>query len=286
LKLASGKKEFIIFMYNKPTVMHTKRNATQLNGRFNKTITLFITAINFIGLSCGTPAPYIISESRQRENKYYRVSTPNTQLLTKKNEIGFSWNQDVSENVGELSAGYMMSDHVGVVASYVTGDPGHGEIKKFEFGLGYSAPLSSRWQFETYAGTGFGHYDNDHATGHSLLKFGSYFIQPTIVRSIKNDNCQLAFSSRLNRVHFQVKEKTFDPQRESLTPTLIEPFENKTHFFYEPAIALRVGWKEFLFNLQLAKGIQLSKGDIDTGPAAGTIGVALRFNLKKKTKPA
>jgi hypothetical protein len=114
------------------------------------------------------------------------------------------------------------------------------------------------------------------------LKHTSVFIQPTIAGNSDNKNFQMSVSSRFSGLHYTDVEKRFSIERESLTNNALEVFaQNRTHWFWEPSFAMRFGWKHFLFNTQFSKGVHLSKGDINTGGLAVSVGACFRFNLSK-----
>src|SRR4051812_45114682 len=120
--------------------------------------------------------PNYVPESRQHENVYYVPSSPNTQLLSEKNDVGF----DLAASSGpkfsgvESQASFLPAKHVGLIAGYSSGKNDDGgstymRVHKFEGGVGYITNLSKGWHFETYGGIGTGKIDNVHATGNSTV---------------------------------------------------------------------------------------------------------------------
>src|SRR5450432_2419449 len=86
---------------------------------------IFIAAgIIFSLSSCyvgsGTTDPYIVSESRQKENLYYIPSAPNTPMHSQKNDLNFSLLRiaDTKYSGGEVEASYMPGKHAGLIGSY------------------------------------------------------------------------------------------------------------------------------------------------------------------------
>src|SRR5436190_16003672 len=121
----------------------------------------------------GVSDPYIVSESRQKENFYYVPSAPNTPLHSQKNEWGFSLMRitDSKYSGADVQASYMAGKHVGIMGSYSFAGINSEFVKydRFELGSGFVTQLSRNWHFETYAGFGNGKIKNTHHTGNSKL---------------------------------------------------------------------------------------------------------------------
>ncbi|MBG0859746.1 MAG: hypothetical protein IQL11_09600 [Bacteroidales bacterium] len=131
-------------------------------------------------------------------------------------------------------------------------DLDYGKGNYFEGGLGYYKPFEKYGGvFEIYGGIGRGkehheytskHFDQwDYYTeydGNSDLSFTKLFIQPSY--GLMFDVLDLALSTRIYRLSFtDINNKITEPGEADEVNYL----SDRGHFFIEPAITLRGGWK-------------------------------------------
>ena len=233
--------------------------------------------------------PYYVPESRQQENVYYVPSSPNTQLLSEKNDIGFDLVASGGSKFSgvETQASFLPAKHVGLIAGYSSGKNDDGsntymKFHKFEGGVGYVTNLSKGWHFETYGGVGTGKIDNFHATGNSKVNLTNFFIQPAFAVSNKRKTVQFGIVSKFSGVNFKV-DTTFDNARELYsTSQVISLHDQPFHIMWEPGLVFQFGWKSFLFHTSYSLSADLTNSQLHRATDNFSIGGALRFNASKK----
>jgi hypothetical protein len=234
--------------------------------------------------------PYIVTESRQKENIYYIPSAPNVPLLTEKNDINFNVIR-VSESKFsgfDIQAAYLPTKHAGVTGSYSVahnggGTPDYMKYNRFELGAGYVTQFSRSLHFETYAGIGSGKITNWHYTGHSLINLTHFFLQPAIAVNNKSKIVQLSFVSRFTGVSFNVKDTSFSTARELFSTGQIKGlYEDPFHVLWEPGLIFRAGWKNFLFHAGYSFSTDLTNPDLYRAKGIFSAGFSLRFNTTKR----
>jgi hypothetical protein len=234
--------------------------------------------------------PYVVSESRQKENLYYVPSSPNTQLLSEKNNIGFNLMASGGSKFSavETQASFLPARHVGLIAEYSSGKNEGGETymkyHKFEGGVGYVTPLSKEWHFEAYGGVGTGKINNMHETGSSKISLTNFFIQPAFAVSNKKRTVQFGIVSKFSGVNFKA-DTAFDNAREPYnTSQVISLYDQPFHLMWEPGLVFRVGWKNFLFHTSYCFSTDLTNSQLHRATDNFSIGGSLRFNASKKDK--
>ena len=235
--------------------------------------------------------PYYVPVSRQQENIYYVPSSPNTQLLSEKNDMGFNVVASGGSKFSgvETQASYLPAKHVGLIAGYSSGKNDDGssiymKFHKFEGGVGYITNLSKGWHFETYGGIGTGKIDNFHATGNSKVNLTNFFIQPAFAVSNKKKTVQFGIVSKFSGVNFKV-DTAFDNAREQYSASqIIGLHDQPFHIMWEPGVVFRVGWKNFMFHTSFSLSADLTNSLLHRATDNFSIGGALRFNASKKIK--
>ena len=235
------------------------------------------------------PAPYLIPESRQKENRYYLPANAQTPMLSKVNDMSFNVNHTLSGDYRsvDFQAAYVVANHVGVSAVFSTKTQSNEVVlPRMEFGAGYILPINKNWLFETYGGAGFGNVKNVHATGSSNFKYSNLFIQPAI--AIFNDNKTIGFGliSRLTQANFKFQDTTFSGNRESYSASQIKSLiAQPRHLFWEPGLTLRVGGKQVWFNINYTMSTHLGKNDFDRSKDNFALGATIRFNTRTERIP-
>jgi hypothetical protein len=180
---------------------------------------------------------------------YYVPNVQNVPLFKEKNEfrgtIAFGGG-DESEST-EIQAAYSVSDHVGVMANFMSAHGGtasstedHGQGYYFDGALGYYKPINKYGVFEVYGGLGTSNqhhlYVADNAT--SDLSFRKIYIQPSY--GFTFPGFDIALSARMNRISFNSIEKSGTISEINGINSLTQ---NHGYYFLEPAITVRGGWK-------------------------------------------
>jgi hypothetical protein len=232
--------------------------------------------------------PYIVSESRQKENFYYVPSAPNTPLHSKKNELGFSLMRisDSKYSGADVQASYMAGKHIGIMGSYSSaGKTDFVKYNRFELGSGFVTQLSRNWHFETYVGFGNGKIKNTHHTGNSKLDLTHFFLQPVIAISNENKKTQFGFVSRFAAVNFNVMDTSFNTDRESLSTVQLKSlYDQPFHIIWEPGFVFRFGWKKFQFHTGYSYSADFTNPDLYKANGNFSLGFSLRFNSQPVIK--
>jgi len=235
--------------------------------------------------------PYIVDESRQKENYYYAPAAQNAPLLTKKNDLSLALHGSFGDRQKgiDMHAAFNPGKNIGLLASYSSskndGDANDDIVKtnRFEMGAGYFKKLSPGLHFETYGGLGFGKIKNRHYTGLSRLNNNLFFIQPTISLETKNQNVRFAFVSRFSINNFKIQDTSFNNDREPFVTSQMKIIHDQpSHVFWEPGFVLRAGWEDFLFQLGYSVSTDLTNKELYRAKNNLSVGMILRINAGKK----
>lgn len=237
--------------------------------------------------NCGVPDPYIVAESRQKENFYYVPSSHHAPLLKNKNDLSVALQHSASNkhSGGELQAAYVASKHLGILSNLSWGGNKRYEDMnywKWEMGAGYILPVTKYWHFESYGGVGTGKIDNHHHTGKSIIKNNYLFLQPAIAVSNLQGSVQFGFVSKFIGNRFSIGEASLNKDREPFTSSQLQLIEdNPFQLFWEPGFIFRFGWKNFLFHTGYSISADLTKSDLHRAKDNFSIGMYLKFNTGK-----
>jgi len=233
--------------------------------------------------------PYIVSESRQKENFYYVPSAPNTPLHSQKNDLGFSLMRVSGSKYsgGDVKASYMPGKHIGIMGSYSFPGINSDFVKynRFELGSGFVTQFSKNWHFEKYAGFGNGKIKNTHYSGNSKLNLTHFFLQPAIAVSNENKKIQFGFVSRFAAVNFRVTDTSFSTDREPFSTTQLKSLYDQTfHIIWEPGFVFRFGWEKFQFHTGYSFSTDFTNPDLYKANGNFSLGFTLRFNSQPAIK--
>ena len=240
------------------------------------------------------PDPYIVDESRQKENIYYVPSAPNTPLLSEKNDFNFSLvrSSDTKFLGLETQLSYLPGKHIGITGSYAGNIDNSNDVthylkyNRFEVGSGYVSQLPGGWHFETYAGLGNGKITNTHYSGYSRINLTHFFLQPAIAISNQTKTVQFGFVSRFEGVNFKVTDTLFSTGREPFsTSQLNSLYDQPFHVIWEPALVFRFGWKNFKFHTGYSYSADLTNPGLYRAKNNFSIGLSFTFSTVGKEKP-
>jgi hypothetical protein len=259
---------------------------------------LFVWCITWViisGLTSCYPTgpvsdPYIVAESRQKENLYYVPSPSNSPLHSKKGDMNFSLMRIAGSKFsgGEMQASFMPASHFGIMGSYsFTSNSGSNtdyiKYNRFELGSGFVTQLSKNWHFETYAGFGNGKIFNQHATGSSRINLTHFFLQPAIAVNDEKKNIQFGFVSKFAGVNFKVVDTSFNTDREPFSASQLNSLYNQPfHLVWEPGFVFRFGWKNFQFHTGYSFSTDLTNADLYKVNGIFSAGICVRFNANDK----
>lgn len=230
--------------------------------------------------------PYIVDESRQKENMYYVPSAPNAPLLSEKNDLNFNVVSTTgSKFTGvEIQTAYLPSKHVGIAGSYShAGNGSEMKSNRFELGSGYVTKFAKDWHFETYAGFGNGKISNSHYTGSSKLNLTHFFLQPAISISNKKKTVQFGLISRFEGVNFKVTDTLFNNDREPFSTDQVRSlYDQPFHVMWQPGLLFHFGWKNFQLHTGYSFSADLTNPDLYRAKDNFSFGLSLRFNTSEK----
>lgn len=188
---------------------------------------------------------------------YYVPSAQNVPLHKEKDELKFSGGSSVTEETmgWNLRSSYSFTDHFAAIASYSSikddADTAIGAGSTWRAGLGYYTPINNtKWVFETYAGFGGGEgFLNRATTGYVDYQASELFMQQAFGYS--GDFTFFGVSVKTSRMRYH--DVRYTPN-EAIYPL----DENPIHFFFEPALTLRLGYKYGYLETQYVHSYNLS----------------------------
>ena len=239
----------------------------------------------------GAADPYIVPESRQKENQYYAPSSPNAPLLQHQYDLMGGTHYSSGSNYAciEMQSAYRSGKHTGIISSYSSGDiksKDYFTFTRYELGVGYTTAISSNFQFEAYGGYGGGKTTNQHYTGRSQIKNNYFFLQPAISVTNSSHAVQFAFVSKFSGNHFNVTDTSFNHDREPFSAGQIALLQDKSfHIFWEPGFIFRFGGEHIFFHIGYSISKDLTRNDLFRAKDNFSAGVSLQFNaLQHKNK--
>ena len=257
----------------------------------NASLTLIrFSFLSFFLYSCdpGLYDPYIVPESRQKENVYYAPAAQNAPLLSNKNDLSFSAGFGVTSNQSGIDAhgAFNPAKNFGLLAgmrSYNHESEGEGSsMNSYEFGAGYLKELPQLWHFEIYGGVGSGNVHNIHHTGDSKVRFSNFFLQPAIAVQNSNKTIQFAFVSRFSSNNFKIEDTSFNSDREPFVAKQMNIIHNQSrHLMWEPGFLLRAGWENILFKAGFSICSDLTDKDFYHDKTNFSVGIVFRGNVGK-----
>jgi hypothetical protein len=260
-------------------------------------LAVFATGMLTIFNSCAyfpssVPDPYLVDVTRQKENYYYTPAVSTVPMLVRKNDFSMVMNGSLGENNkgGSVHGAFMPLKNLGIMTSYSwlkynDGKNYIGRFANYETGAGYIGRISSYFHFETYGGIGSGKIENTHHTGYSNIKTNSFFLQPTIFVSDKNQAIQFGLVSKFSLTKFDITDTTFNNDREAVVTQQMQILHNNpSQLFWEPGFVLRFGWKFVQFNMGLSLSADLTDKELFRKKSLFTLGAVVKFNTSNNLK--
>ena len=192
---------------------------------------------------------------------YYVANVQNVPLFREKNEFRFSGtagNGDESNYI-ELQSAYSISDKIGIMANFMSASGGavsdnsYGKGNYLDGAIGYYKPIGKSGVFEIYGGLGGSRQHHQYEKNSTAdLSFTKLFVQPSFGLTFKPFDiafstriCRLAFNSTDNNSYLYNPNNLSSDRRNELNTVV-----NKNHFFLEPALTIRAGWKNVKLQFQ------------------------------------
>lgn len=231
---------------------------------------------------------------------YYVGNVQNVPLFREKNEMRFSGAYsfgDESRNI-EVESAWAFSDKAAIMADFMSSWGGNKDFRNYGYGnsfnagIGWFKPLNKYTVFEFYGGLGGAsmhheytgtYWDNstgfyNQYDGYSDMKYFKLFFQPSIGFSF--NPVDIAFSLRLSRLGYIMVE---DHTRTSYLHGTLKELSDNAHYFAEPSITLRGGWKYIKAQLQLSYEGYLNNLDDSIGEELH-FSTGLYFTIAKRLK--
>ncbi|PCH67245.1 MAG: hypothetical protein COC01_06195 [Bacteroidetes bacterium] len=197
---------------------------------------------------------------------YYAPNAHNVPLFKGKDDVRISI---IASHGGydykgtEIQGAYAITDKIGLITNgfiaHAEDDnsPKSGEGSFLEIGAGYYKPLNKFFVFETYNGIGAGEvYNMYRDRSSSTVNFLKYFIQPSIGFSSKVFDA--ALSSRFCALHY------YSIQSNSMENTgNLLGLKYDVPLLIEPALTLRLGWKNVKIQGQYGLSFILNNPEFD-----------------------
>lgn len=215
---------------------------------------------------------------------YYVANEQNVPLFKEKNELHMTGTfslGDESESF-EVQSAFSITDKLGIMANMMSTRGGiisnhnYGEGYYFDGGIGYFHPIGDKFVFEAYGGLGRSHQEHEYSTfrydeatgvwgtfteGKSELAFTKLFIQPAF--GFTSKYLDVAFSARLCRLSYDIINNDITLNNEWHFD--LNQLSNKSHFFIEPALTVRGGWKYIKAQFQVSASTYLNNSGYSFG---------------------
>lgn len=207
---------------------------------------------------------------------YYVANVQNVPMFREKNEYRLAGNfggGDESSGL-DIQAAYSVSDKMGIMANFMTawggnhpdGNWARGSL--LEGGAGYYKPFAESGIFEIYGGLGASNQHHQYMSGYPAqnnstadLSSLRVFVQPSV--GLSNNLFDIAFSTRFCGLAF-THVNNYTPAGFGGYDEL-NALESKSHFFLEPALTLRLGWKNVKLQFQTEYSGYVNKPRLDFG---------------------
>jgi hypothetical protein len=188
-------------------------------------------------------------------------------MFQKAGELNMNWGLSlVEENLaGEINGAYSITDEVGITAGYTriaSGSWGSGMDTNStdgymgEAGAGYYVPIDQNMRFEVYSGMGLGRalntYSGDTRAQMNMLRA---YVQPAL--GFKSQFFEIAFSTRMALMNYYNVRMSGNPEPNTFS-RLDYIINNRTTFFIEPALTVRIGLKNVKFQSQLVRSFNMN----------------------------
>lgn len=226
-------------------------------------------------------AVMVLSSSCSRY--YYQPNAVNAPMLSKKNDANVTASADWSSESGtfNLQAAYSPADYVGIIggwSNYIyqapTPEPEKGDVnahaRLLEIGAGGYYPVFNNDRglaliADTYVGYGGGVLTSD-----VNMDFSRLFIQPGFNLSTRY------FDAGIQTRFVGIKYRNFDDNgrgEDYIRQQGLEQITDTRHFFFEPALTLRGGYKFVKLQFQLVATVPMGQIDWHYNETHGTLGL-------------
>jgi len=230
-------------------------------------------------------------------HNYYIPNVQNVPLFTEKGEFqlsGYLGGGEASHSF-EMQSAMALTDNLGFAVNYMHSKDGKLAEDDFNKGnyieaaIGYFHQVNKNGVFEIYGGLGTGgqhHQYKQHELDYDVyrtyystadLSYGKLYLQPAY--GFKFNFCDLAFSTRISRLSYHDLNTNLDRENNKYSNLL--SLTNESHFFIEPGITFRIGWKNASIQMQyIYSGKINNKHSYDFEKQHFSIGLIYSINKK------
>ena len=245
------------------------------------------------------PALLLLVSLQSCVHYYYGPNSNNIPLLKKSGDINIS--AGISKAPGtsgfELQTAVAAGKHIGIMANYYSSkgednstlrwegftnpqtpynESGSGQY--LEGAIGYFTRINDIAIFEVYGGYGTGSINNSYSQyGSTKLSASKLFLQPSLGFSLENGELEGAVSSRFARV-------SLTPQGPDVIDShpaqqaQAELRKMGSHFFWEPGLMLRGGFKNIKLQLQYTHSTEGKRHIYQTQQGVLSLSVLINFS--------
>jgi len=187
---------------------------------------------------------------------YYVPNLQNVPLFKEKKEtrVSAAFGGGDESECFEAQAAYSITGNMGIMTNFMSvkggdgSEPVNARGNYFDGALGFYKPAGRIGVFEIYGGFGRCNQHHEYGTGNgdSDLSFNNIFLQPSF--GITLNFFDLAVSTRINRLSFLNIVNNINTYTTWYTE--LNNLTDKKHYFFEPSVTLRAGWKNVKVQLQ------------------------------------
>ena len=226
---------------------------------------------------------------------YYVANIQNIPLFKEKNEYRISGSVgsgDESTSI-EVQTAYSVTDKIGIMADYMSAKGGdvanhnYGSGNSYEGAVGYYRPVGRFGVFETYGGLGFSNQHHEYSSfyynqnnGTSDLSSLKFYIQPSF--GFTSKFFDIVVSTRFSALTFNIKSNNVPGNNDLFNE--LNGLSTKVHYYIEPAVSIRAGWKYTKVQFQAVYSKNLVNEAIPVGEDYH-LSIGLYFSFGKRFKP-
>lgn len=226
-------------------------------------------------------------------NHYFYVPAVQAPLFTEKNEFRAAASQGYGDEgsieTTNIQLAYSITKNISVMTDFMyvegglesTGDYSHGgKGNYFDGAMGYYKLLDKNFVFEVHGGLGYSNQQHFYESKKADLSLRKIFVQPSI--GFTHDYFDIAFTPLISNVYYyNINNSLFSGNY--VYDGINELSRQRSYFFLEPAITIRVGWKYVKVQVQFIGIHNFTASDLEfTGQT--NIGLIFSFADKYRRK--
>jgi len=211
----------------------------------------------------------IIIAASSCTSHYYMPTAQNVPLFTEEKQLQVSYGMD--EYMTNSQIAYSVTNHIAFQANSAYEDPGKftkSAYVFYELGLGYfnnfdnklfvttgtkSPKRKVHLVYEVFTGYGFGTLNRGNDEGNPSADISRVYFQPAF--GLKTTWFEIAFSSRFSRVNYDLHGNGIY----NINEMELNVFDgSETHYFFEPCLTIKMGFKHVKIHYQILKAKQLT----------------------------